>query len=249
MAEFDLNVRTLIRFFDEKPPDSERHATALNAVFGEDVGIGLLCHYLVSVSGARVARVLLEANGLPEIPSIPKGPRLDRWVLWDSDVTRTLLQTEIKNWSAHSAGGRKLSLDAPESQRSAFRRERWQRFWHSESGRFKDDEVQKVLSAMPAPGYEYDGSSYKRIEPAPDKVEPAVLFWFCIHPTGEPTALFPFELPSTRGYPFSRVWCFSASEYLRQIMAGGDDRVRLYLPETGPRMAWLGRILSPPAGG
>jgi hypothetical protein len=52
MVDFDVNSRELLRFFDEKPSDSERHATALNAVFGEDLGAGLLCHYLAKVCAA-----------------------------------------------------------------------------------------------------------------------------------------------------------------------------------------------------
>jgi len=144
MLDFDPNSRELLRFFDEKPPNSERHATTLNAVFGEDLGAGLLCHYPAKVCAARTAQILMDANGLPTIPS-----------------TRTLLQVEIKNWSAHSSGGRRLRLNASEIEKREFRRERRQRFWLSESGRFKDHEVQKVLSAMPAPGYSFDGASHR----------------------------------------------------------------------------------------
>jgi hypothetical protein len=186
----------------------------------------------------------MDANGLPTIPCISRGQRLDRWVLWDSATTRTLLQVEIKNWSAHSSGGRRLRLNASEIEKREFRQNAGNGSGIQKGGRFKDDEVQKVLSAMPVPGYSFDGASHKKIEPAPEVIEPAVVFWFCIHPTGEPVAFFPFELPATPGCPFRRIWCFSMSEYLRKIVEGGEDRVRLPLLETGPRMLWLDRLLS-----
>jgi len=41
-----LNLRELLNFYDYKVPLSKTHASAVNAVLGEDLAIALLVHYL-----------------------------------------------------------------------------------------------------------------------------------------------------------------------------------------------------------
>ena len=56
-----VNVPELLRFFDEKPDWSERHATAVVGVAGEDLNVACFCHYLESM-GHR-GEVLLRDQG------------------------------------------------------------------------------------------------------------------------------------------------------------------------------------------
>jgi hypothetical protein len=109
-----INVRTVLEFFDEIPPDSRKHATAIVAVAGEDLGSGLLKDLLGRNMKAEVT-ILRDADKrtLSVTTGKRSGPRLDRWiqVAWP-DGTLTLFQCEIKNWSAHAVGGSTLKLTA-----------------------------------------------------------------------------------------------------------------------------------------
>ena len=86
-----INVRELLRFFDEKSLPGKGHATGIVAMIGEDLNTACFQHYLES-QGATV-EVLPDTVGLGGT----KGPKLDRWILvtWN-DESRTLFQTEIK---------------------------------------------------------------------------------------------------------------------------------------------------------
>ena len=91
----------LLRFFDEKPPESGGHATAIVAVAGEELGVALLLEYLRSIG--RQATALLG----PVTPGTTKGARLDRWVKV-SDQPPLLYQVEI--WLARTSTGRMYSF-------------------------------------------------------------------------------------------------------------------------------------------
>ena len=44
-----LNLRELLKFYDYKVPTSKTHASAINAVLGEDLAVALLVHHLKGV--------------------------------------------------------------------------------------------------------------------------------------------------------------------------------------------------------
>ena len=67
----------LLEFYDTIPRDSVGHATAINAVAGEDLGAGLLKHYLENVTAAEEVTILDQ----PANQGTLSGSRLDRWIL------------------------------------------------------------------------------------------------------------------------------------------------------------------------
>jgi hypothetical protein len=177
----------LLYFFDEVPPCSRGHATAIVAVAGEELGVALLLHYLRSVG--RKARAL---EG-PCTSGRRKGKWLDRWI-YISAPSQLLYQVEVKNWSAHAIGGTRLPVNAPLSERRRYAREKWTSFWNGKT--FRTANMRKVLLPMkpPIPGV---------------PVEPVICFWtYC--------SVKPFFTVSTRGKcAFRRVHVFSMSSYLR----------------------------------
>jgi hypothetical protein len=182
-----VSPRELLTFFDEKPPESSGHATAIVAVAGEELGVALLLEYLRSIG--RQATALLG----PVTPGTTKGARLDRWVKV-SDQPPLLYQVEVKNSSAHAFHGKQLKIDADKNVLEAYARREWDSVWNGAT--FTHASMSKVLSPMkpPEPGV---------------RVEPVICFWvFC--------RLEPFfTVPLGVEHKFREVHVFSMSAYLR----------------------------------
>ena len=214
-----INVKRLLEFFDEKPGESVGHATAIVGVIGEDLGAGLLKHYLEHTRNAKVGI-------LPETPRTgnKKGPWLDRWidVVWP-DGSGRLFQTEIKNWSAHAIGGKILKAHAPQNEVSRFGIERWR--GHVAGMHWKP--ISKVLIPMKRP-QDVDASH---------TVEPLLIYWWVIHPEGLNESFFSHDLGTSTG--FSRLWLFSMSSYLRGL---NEDAIELEMPHASNRISWLHRL-------
>ena len=102
-----VDPQELLCFFDGKPKWSEKQATSIVGVVGEDLNAACFQHYLESKgAGANVLNC-------PVTTGKRKGPRLDRWIdVTRRDGSRTVFQTEIKNWSAHAIGGKPLLVSA-----------------------------------------------------------------------------------------------------------------------------------------
>ena len=147
-----LNVPDLLSFFDDKPDWSRKHAPAVVGVVGEDLNAACFCHYLES-KGHR-GEVLLDDSGKPITvgSGARKGPQLDRWIKvhWKKG-TETLFQTEIKNWSSHSIGGKTLPLSASDEEVRVYKQSRWGNQWDHEGRRLKNPRTEKVLSPMRPP--------------------------------------------------------------------------------------------------
>ncbi len=210
-----VDVQQLLGFFDEEPRDSAGHASAIVAVAGEDLGAALLAAYLRSQA--------FTATVLPDrcTQGTKKGHRLDRWVLINSEAGELLYQVEIKNWSAHAIGGRKLALAASPAEVSAYKIERWAKEWSGTS--FRTESVTKVLTPM------------RRPRPLP--VEPLVCFWTAMHPDGAEAPLF--TVPLLNHPHFSRVSVFSMSSYLRGL---ATSHITLPMPDVSTRRSWLARL-------
>lgn len=224
-----LNIRELLRFFDEAPADSASHATAIVSILGEDIGAALLQKRLEE-DGIHTY-VHPGPNGRPTTPRA-KGCRLDRWVLCDE--RKKQYQVEIKNWSACALGGKRFTtaMDASdyEDRLRKHRMERWectfnrnaQRFWNSSA-------TDKVLRRMVnAPWMDID-------------VEPVICFWDPMHPKGEAESLFRVELEhNANGFDFGQFWVFSMSNYLRSLR---DDHIFLDMPSAAQRLRWLRQLI------
>ncbi len=220
-----VNVRELLTFFDEVPVESKPHATAIVSICGEDLGRGLLRHHFESCGFQVQAEPRCTTGG-------KKGPRLDCWLKATKQDCEQLFQVEIKSWSAHAIGGKKLRLDASPEELELHKRERWHRIWDEERGIIHSGLI-KVLTPMKLPeGWLHMGL----------RSEPMVCLWDAMHPTGGPEALFSRDIPYPHWCP--RVWFFSMSAYLRNHLA--DECVWLKMSEmsnTVARMEWLKKII------
>lgn len=219
-----IPIKLLLQFFDEVPIGSQRHATAVTAVAGEELGIGLLLDYFRGCG--------FSADGLNMIctPGTRSGKRLDKWVKVGRGQRTTYYQVEVKNWSAHAIGGRRLLIDVSDTELKAHKIERWSREWGQEG--FLKDAVRKVLEPMRPP-----------VEKA--QIEPLVCFWDAMHPTGAVEALFRVRAPLGK---FPYVSIFSMSSYLRELYKGGRARIRIEAPETIARLNWLVKLFGKGAG-
>lgn len=211
-------IRLLLHFFDGAPINSQRHATAVTAVAGEELGIGLLLDYFRNRG--------FSADGLNMIctPGTRSGKRLDKWVRVGRKQRTIYYQVEVKNWSAHAIGGRRLPIDVSDTELKAHKIERWSREW-GQAG-FLKEAVRKVLEPMRPP-----------VEKA--QIEPLVCFWDAMHPRGAPEAFFRVRAPSGM---FPYVSIFSMSSYLRQLYNDGRTRIRIEAPATIARLNWLTKL-------
>jgi hypothetical protein len=214
----EIDVLSLLQFFDEAVPASRYHATAVVAVAGEDMGVGLIAHYL------RQQGLTVEVLPGPCTQGTHRGVRLDRWIRTIHDGNAIYYQVEIKNWSAHAIGGKALKANALPNELAAHKIERWSREWDGST--FRKSGARKVLTPMKPP------------KPN-SKVEPLIVYWDAMHPSGEREPFFfvPLENPA-----FSRVWIFSMSTYLRELLSSGISKVMLEMPDTVQRVWWLKRL-------
>jgi hypothetical protein len=216
-----INVRRLLEFFDEKPGESLGQATAIVAVAGEDLGVGLLKHCLECTRNAKVGIL----PGPPPTTGNLKGPRLDRWVdvVWP-DGSGRLFQTEIKNWSAHAIGGKILKVDAPPDEVARFAVERWG--MHA-GAMYTWRAINKVLTPMKRPS---------GVDPS-HTLEPLLIYWTVIHPEGLNESFFSHDLEPGQNFP--RLWFFSMSSYLRSL---NEAAIELEMPHAANRISWLHRL-------
>jgi hypothetical protein len=210
-----ISISELLGFFDEKSAGSTGHASAIVAIAGEDLGAALVAHYL------RAHDAIVDI--LPDTctQGTRAGCRLDRWIAVRRGGEEILYQTEIKNWSAHAIGGRRLASKPSSEELARHRTQRWEREWNGAG--FRKPQVAKVLTPMRAP------------RPSA-KVEPLVCFWDAMNPTG---AVDPwFTVPVSAGR-FDQVSIFSMSGYLRTF---SEPIIALDLPDLEARRSWLRRL-------
>lgn len=216
--ELTIDIKALVSFFDEKPPKSVHHATAICQVAGEELGVALFKHYIEG--NGKKANILTDrcTHGKK------KGHRLDYWVLTEREDDRVLYQVEVKNWSAHAIGGKTLPLTIEPIRLSEYMRERWSKEW--QNGTFIKHQVRKVLERMKPPEITY---TYKCIEPL-------VCFWTALHPEGKNEPFFAVQVLHA---DFSTVNIFSMSTFLRRLLEKGETHLRLFMPVTRARLDWL----------
>ena len=225
---FRINRLAVLEFYDTRPLASSKHASAVNAVMGEDLGIGLMKHYFENQEKAAVT-ILDETC----VPGTSKGNRLDRWlsVQWPDDSKRTLFQVEIKNWSSHSLGGRRLALDAEAEKVKSHKEERWSKEWDADTRELLKEQTRKVLFPMRAPRSVAAESV--------SCIKPALCMWDAMHSEGGAEPSYSAELPG--GHHFLHLWVFSMSAYLRNLDA---PFIEIEMPDAFQRLQWLNRFTS-----
>src|SRR5438045_2541786 len=118
-----INRKQILHHQDEKPEGGHHggDVSAITALWGEDLVLGLLIHYWRSIdSSARVLQYQCKGKG-------KSGPRLDAWILkTESDRNETLYQTEVKNWCAHSLGEKPLRIEASVDEHTGYATKQWE---------------------------------------------------------------------------------------------------------------------------
>ncbi|PTY04530.1 hypothetical protein DB347_17605 [Opitutaceae bacterium EW11] len=207
----------LIKFYDERAHDAGRGSdvSALTALWGEDLLLGVLQHYWRS-EGAESEILSYSCS-----TGNRKGPRLDGWLLKRSCGTEFLYQVEVKNWAAYSLGERQLEFAASEEELRRYSEEQWKHYFGGDT--IPAPSVAKVLVEMKKPDG-YDGW----------QVTPLLCFWFFIAESLESSY-------SRHHYPDGRaVHVFSASAYLRSIK---EEFIEISMPRAERRLKLLSDLI------
>jgi hypothetical protein len=247
MAVYHLGIEALLSFFDAYVEGSGGHAAALNALMGEELAQGLLCRCIEERSRGKARVLTVKGKVETPKPGTRHGKRLDCWIISDPpNEDRILYQVEIKNWNAHSYGGRYLSTSADSEKIKQHRIWLWGENWDDNLGQFKEEEARKVVLPMPPPtSFDDDTGAFRTHPPIPrERIRPLLSFWFPVHPEGLEEALFfkRFTPAPINGFP--GVWVFSMSNYLRMKLASGAGEVSVQMPTLAQRIAWLNKMFS-----
>jgi hypothetical protein len=218
-----IHLRELLNFYDYRVPSSNSHATAVNALLGEDLAVALLVHYFKAEG--------LDVLALNEVctQGTQRGNRLDKWILVNSSTASIIYQVEIKNWSAHSIGGKSVKLDADEAYMRDYRLKRWRFQFNEEKQVPSQKGTLKVLTKMRVP------AAHKDI-----KHEALLCFWEAIHPKGELEALFEVDVQSES---FSKLKIFSMSNYVAHLLKT-TETLEVEMAVADARIDWLKRLYS-----
>jgi hypothetical protein len=225
-----LNLRELLNFYDYKVKNSVTHASAINAVLGEDLAVSLLTHYFNN-NGYEVLNVLQ-----PCTLGTQRGTRLDRWFVIKQNNETIFFQVEIKNWSAHSVGGRAVNELESEDDNymSEFRKTRWEFQFNTDEKVPSQKETHKVLTKMRwleannNQQYKYNDGSHKAL----------LCFWEPLHDEGKLEALFEVDVNSES---FNKLTIFSMSNYVTQLLKT-TQTLNVEMKNADARIDWLKKI-------
>ena len=221
-----LNLRELVNFYDYGIASSKKHATAVNAMMGEELGVSMMLQYFKN-KGEQIEALPGSCN-----QSTQKGHRLDKWFVRKKPDRVLLYQVEIKNWSVHSIGGTRAAKEWCELPLSSvewtqYRKKVWGRRFNPEVV-LRDPEARKVLTPMKPPaGFE------KAV------IEPVICFWEGMHPEGEGNVFFDVPL---KGEKFDKLFVFSMSNFVHQLIAEGTDFLDVTMPDAVARKEWIEKL-------
>lgn len=227
MALKKLHLRQLLDFYDHRVDSSNTHASAINAVLGEEFAIALLCHYF------RAQGTTVDALPIPCTTGKQKGHRLDKWItVKPRDQPAVIYQVEIKNWSAHSIGGTSVKRGATTSELHQYRRHRWHRQFKTAGNLHTPSNQQalKVLTKMLVP-QKHQGHLHNAL----------LCFWEALHPEGEDEPFFSVDVNSPH---FEKLHVFSMSNYTRRLLELHQEAIDVVMPDVDARIDWLNKIYS-----
>ena len=219
----NLNLQSLLKFYDYKDPTSEKHASAINAVLGENIAIELMKHYFEHDN--------YKVNShQPCTQGTPRGSRLDRWFSLEKNDKKTIYQVEIKNWSAHSLGGIQVDKDWDQHRMEQHRKMVWGRRFNIENKVPAEKASAKVLTKMRIPD-KYGQIDHKAL----------LCFWEPMHPEGKPIPLFEVPVISEA---FNTLSVFSMSNYVSILLRQKIATLEVCMEEADARVDWLQQLYS-----
>jgi hypothetical protein len=218
-----LNLRELLNFFDCKVSSSIGHASAINGVIGEDLGVALLLKYFLDKK--------LNAIALDELctQKTKKGKRLDKWIVVTEADSKIIYQVEIKNWNAHSFNSETVLDHSNEKYMCEYRLRRWNKQFDSELKIPSQTECQKVLLPMQVPSLfrEYEHRTL-------------LCFWDALHVEGKSDAMFEVSVNSDH---FENLTVFSMSNFVSELLKQSDV-LEVELADAEARINWLNKLYS-----
>jgi len=219
-----LNLRELLNFFDCKVSNSIGHASAINGVIGEDLGVALLLKYF---SDQKLNALALSE---PCTQKTKKGKRLDKWIVIEDTDSKIIYQVEIKNWNAHSLNSETVRDHADENYMSEYRLRRWKKRFDSDRRKPRQTECQKVLLPMKVP------TTYRDYEH-----RTLLCFWEALHVEGKSDAMF--EVSVNSDYFENKMTVFSMSNFVSESLKQ-SDALEIHLSDVEARIDWLNKMYS-----
>ena len=214
-------VPELISFFDEDR-SARPHASAIKAVAGEELGLGLLMEYF------RRNGIQTRLLDQPCTTGQRQGYQLDGWIEIPQQANSSArhYQVEVKSWSFHGVGPGSipLPLHCTPEELSAYKKRVWGAYWSD--GYFSHEGLNKVLTPMKPP----EGAKL---------VIPLACVWAAMHPNGDTTEFF--KVPLSDQYAFPYVEVFSMSAFLRNLEPS-ESILSLEVPWVPERLKWLSRL-------
>ena len=218
-----LNLRELLNFFDCKVSSSIGHASAINGVIGEDLGVALLLKHF---SDQKPNAIALDE---PCTQKTKKGKRLDKWIVVTEADSKIIYQVEIKNWNAHSLNSETVIDHSDEKYMREYRLRRWKKRFDSDRRKPRQTECQKVLLPMKVL------NTYRDYEH-----RTLLCFWEALHHEGKSDAMFEVSVNSEQ---FKKMTVFSMSNYVSELLKQSDV-LEVELADAEARITWLNKLYS-----
>lgn len=228
-----VNIKALVQLLDGHESKWSGHITSVIGLVGEDINATVFVDFLKRIKGVK-------AEVLPDIvtPGQQKGQRLDRWI----QTRSTLYQSEIKNWCSFQIGGYQLSSDATKQEVEKLANKNWMRELKEHYKNPKVfGKVSKVLTKMKIPNHLLKYHS---------KIEPLVIHWMPIsNSRATPFFSVPVKSLGLNKYllsktQFDKVYYFSSSLYLRELLKSGVTKLDMNLPNVKTRLTALKTFLN-----
>jgi hypothetical protein len=215
-----LEINDIINFYDSKNPNDSGLVSSLTGLFGEELVIALLAHFLAT----QGSQIIIHDEK-------PRSNRwLDAWISSENNGITKLFQVEVKNWSSHSLGGVKLLPNASNEDVNSYGLCRLKEHYDFSTQELSKD-VEKVLIPMKnEPQIKYQ------------KKETTLAFWMVVSDNLCPHELNPYFGLNVKSDDFQKINIFSASIYLRQLLFS-QQTLKIELPKATERINKLHNLI------
>lgn len=233
-----VNLSNLIKVFDERNDLYKGHTTSIAGVIGEDINAAIFADYLIRRKIKNV-EILLDPVNMGYGGG--QGPRLDRWI----KAGNILYQSEIKSWCSFQIGRYRLLLEDDAQKIKNLANRKWAREKDEHYKGIKEfGKVSKVLAKMEIPDDLM--KKYKT-------VKPLVIHWMPISSNKRATPFFSClvkNLGMNKQFAkqiqkdFNKVYYFSCSLYIRELIHMDKKELTLSLPNVCTRMSVIKKLIN-----